>query len=131
MAHDNSLKRHIGILKVGKVTIGNNVFIGAKSLILPNVTIGNNVIIGAGSVVVHSVPDNVVIAGNPARIIKSLDAYIDKFQQIMVYKPLLDHSYTPYNISEEKQNQIKQLCKEGFCFIMSENYDRINGLRIR
>ena len=51
-------------------TIGNNVSIGANVNIIGDITIGNNVIIGAGSVVVKDVPDNCVIAGNPARIIR-------------------------------------------------------------
>lgn len=54
------------------VTIGHNVWIGGSATILPGVTVGNNVVIGAGAVVTRSVPDGVVIAGNPARIIKHL-----------------------------------------------------------
>lgn len=50
--------------------IGNNVFIGIHSLILPGVKIGNSVIIGAGSVVTKDIPDNCIAAGNPARIIR-------------------------------------------------------------
>lgn len=52
--------------------IGNYVDIGAHSVILGDITIGDNVIIGAGSIVVKDVPSNVVIAGNPAKIIKFL-----------------------------------------------------------
>ncbi len=52
------------------VEIGKNVFIGEKALILPGVTIGDNCIIGAGSVVTKSFCSNVMIAGNPAKIIK-------------------------------------------------------------
>ncbi|MDR4899892.1 serine acetyltransferase [Bacillus mycoides] len=51
--------------------IGNNVYLGTGSKILGNVTIGNNVIVGANSVVVKSIPDNTIVAGNPAQIIKS------------------------------------------------------------
>ena len=50
-------------------TIGNNVSLGANVLIIGDVTIGDNVIVGAGSVVVKDVPSNVVVVGNPARII--------------------------------------------------------------
>ena len=51
----------------GTITIGDNVFIGAKSTILYDVKIGNNVIIGAGSVVTKDIPDGVVAAGVPCR----------------------------------------------------------------
>ncbi len=54
-------------------TIGNNVNIGANVCIIGGITIGNNVTIGAGSVVIKDVPDNVIIAGNPARVIKRLN----------------------------------------------------------
>ena len=54
-------------------TIGNNVSLGANVNIMGNVTIGNNVIVGAGSVVVKDVPDNCIVAGNPAKIIKFIE----------------------------------------------------------
>lgn len=62
----------------GGVKIGNNVFIGMKSTILKGVRIGNNVIIGANSLVNKDVPDNCVVAGNPARVVMSLDQYYEK-----------------------------------------------------
>ena len=52
--------------------IGNNVDIGANSVIIGDIEIGDNVIIGAGSIVVKSVPANCVVAGNPAKIIKQI-----------------------------------------------------------
>ena len=54
------------------VTIGDNVWIGGSVTILPGVTIGNNTTIGAGSVVTKDIPDDVVAAGNPCRVIKKL-----------------------------------------------------------
>ena len=56
----------------GAPIIGNNVNIGANVVILGDIQIGDNVIIGAGSVITKSVPDNVVIVGNPARIVRCL-----------------------------------------------------------
>ncbi|MCX4313342.1 MAG: sugar O-acetyltransferase [Clostridia bacterium] len=55
-----------------KVTIGNNVWVGAHATILPGVTVGDNAVIGAGAVVTKDVPANTVAAGNPARIIKQI-----------------------------------------------------------
>lgn len=62
----------------GEVVIGNNVFIGMNSIIVKGITIGNNVVIGAGSVVTKNIPDNVVVAGNPCRIICDIDSYYKK-----------------------------------------------------
>lgn len=57
-----------------ELTIGNNVWIGSRVIILGNVKrIGNGVIIGAGAVVTKSIPDNAIVAGNPARIIRYRD----------------------------------------------------------
>lgn len=62
------------------IKIGNNVYIGTGSIILPGVTIGDNVIIGAGSVVTKDIPSNTVFAGIPARFIKSIEEYKDGIQ---------------------------------------------------
>lgn len=59
---------------LGGVTVKRLARIGANSTILPGVTIGENSLVGAGSVVTKDVPDNVVVAGSPARIIKSIDS---------------------------------------------------------
>ncbi|MPQ44748.1 maltose acetyltransferase domain-containing protein [Clostridium tarantellae] len=54
------------------VTIGDNVWIGGHSTINPGVTIGNNVVVASGSVVTKNIPNNVVIGGNPAKILKTI-----------------------------------------------------------
>lgn len=64
-------RKHLGIMK--PVTIGNDVWIGGNATILPGVTIGNNVVVAAGAVITHDVPDNVVVGGVPAKIIKQID----------------------------------------------------------
>ena len=57
------------------ITVGDNVYIGIRSLIMPGVKIGNNVIIGANSVVTKDIPDNTVCVGSPARKIKTVEQY--------------------------------------------------------
>jgi len=56
------------------ITIGDNVWLGGRSIINPGVTIGDNVVVGSGSVVVRDVPPNVIVAGNPARVVRQLPA---------------------------------------------------------
>lgn len=78
----------------GKVKIGDNVFIGFNTTILKGTTIGNNVIIGANSLVNHDIPSNVVVAGNPAKIIMSIEEYYEKRKKRqLIEAEELFHSY--------------------------------------
>ena len=86
LAHDYSYAvcrstHHAMLQKSGTTCIGDNVFIGINAVILMKTHIGNNCIVGAGSVVSGYFEDNVVIGGNPARVICSLDEYYQKLQR--------------------------------------------------
>lgn len=63
------------------IVVGNNVYIGEETLILPGVHIGNNVVIGARSVITRDIPDNSVAVGVPCRVIKTTDEYLKKLQK--------------------------------------------------
>lgn len=113
LAHDASMHNVLGYTKIGCVSIGNGVFIGAGSVVLPNVKIGDNSIIGAGSVVTKDVPPNVVCAGNPARVLSTLDEFIDKNRELMKKSFLYQEEYTLRgNISEAKKNQQREELKK-------------------
>ena len=94
LCHDASTKTFLNYTKVGRVTIGDRVFIGAESVVLPGVTIGNDVIIGANSTVTHDIPSNSVAVGSPARVICSLEEYLEKERSRMKDAPIYDESYT-------------------------------------
>lgn len=111
LAHDASTKTFLGYTKIGRVIIGNRVFIGAGTVILPGVTIGNDVIIGANSTVTHNVPDGMVAVGSPAKVIYSTDEYLAKERKRMETAPIYGEEYTLRgNITEtHKQQQIDNL----------------------
>ena len=109
LCHDASTKQFLGFTKIGRVRIGNNVFIGAESVILPGVSIGNNVIIGANSTVTHDIPDNSVYAGTPAELLCSLNEYLEKEKTRMSTSPCYGDDYTlRKNVSMEKRFEQKQ-----------------------
>jgi len=108
LCHDASTKLFLNKTKIGRVTIGNNVFIGAESVILPGVTIGSNVIIGANSTVTCNIPNNSVIAGSPAKILYSLDEYLSKEKQMAMQSPYYGEEYTlRKNVSMEMRMKQK------------------------
>lgn len=96
LTHDASLKRFIGndCNKIGRIVIGDNVFIGKNTVILPNVHVGNNVIIGVGSIVTTDIPDNSVVVGNPARVISSIEDFKQKHLDKMNNNPELVYKGT-------------------------------------
>ena len=90
LAHDASLNKYNGCVKIANVHIGKKCFVGSGSIILAGTDIGDNCIIGAGSVVRGKIPDNSVVIGNPAQIICNTDYYERK------YKIMCDESFTKY-----------------------------------
>jgi maltose O-acetyltransferase len=87
LAHDASTRRHLGYSRVAPVAIGRRVFIGARAVILPGVTIGDDAIVGAGSVVRRDVEPGTVVAGNPARVIATTEAYLDRHRATLERRP--------------------------------------------
>lgn len=75
----------------GRITVGNNVFIGMNAMVMPGVNIGDNVIIGSGSIVTKDIPSNSVACGVPAKVIESIDDYYKKNKKNID----LTKNYTP------------------------------------
>jgi acetyltransferase-like isoleucine patch superfamily enzyme len=76
-----------GTVKMGIIDIGDNVFIGVNSVILPNTRIGSNVVVGAGSIVTKDIPSNVVAVGVPARVISTIEDYAKRSLEASITIP--------------------------------------------
>ncbi len=117
LAHDASTQNYLGFTKIGRVKIGNNVFIGAGCIILPNVTIGNDVIIGAGSIVSKNIPDNSLALGSPAKVIGKTSDYILKNKKAMELSPMFDMSFAIDKINSFKKKEMIDKLNYGIGYI--------------
>lgn len=108
LAHDASTKKELGFSKVGKVSIGNDVFVGHGSIILPGVTIGDRVIIGAGSVIRNNIPSNCVVVGNPANIVCTYDEYINKNKKRLQEVPRYN-TFWKNKSKKEKDQMVEEI----------------------
>ena len=79
ITHDGGVwvfrQQHPDIDVIAPISVGNNVFIGLNTIILPGVSVGDNCVIGAGSIVTKDIPSNYVAAGIPARCLRTIDEY--------------------------------------------------------
>lgn len=118
MAHDASTKKILGYTKIGKIHIGDNVFIGANATVLPGVCIGNNSVVGANSVVTKSVPENTVVAGNPARVVCTLSEFKEKNSSILQNTRVFGREYRfSKSLSEAQKNEMREAVSNGIAFI--------------
>lgn len=106
IAHDASTKTFLGYTKLGKINIKENCFIGDSSIILPGVTIGPNSIVGAGAIVTKDVPEGKIATGNPARVIATLEDYINKIKELSKDKKIFNEDYLIGNLDVKKRNEL-------------------------
>jgi acetyltransferase-like isoleucine patch superfamily enzyme len=84
---------------IAPIKVGNNVNIGWDAIIMPGITIGDNCVVGCNAVVTHDVPPNSIVAGVPARVIESIDEYVQKNQnRLMPIKHLGNEKKKEYLI---------------------------------
>jgi maltose O-acetyltransferase len=96
LAHDAMPNEYIDATRVGRVIIHESCHFGVGTVILPGVEIGPRSVVGSNSVVVDDIPPNTLAAGNPARVICSLDEFLEKHRQAMKTAPLFP--YKEYDI---------------------------------
>ena len=118
IAHDASTKKILGYTKLGKIDIKENCFIGDSTIILLGVTIGPNSIVGAGSLVTRDIPPSTVAAGNPAKVICSLDDYIKRMRNLAEGKKIFDESYFIENLDDRKRKELLKSVGNSIGFIV-------------
>jgi maltose O-acetyltransferase len=82
IAHDAAIKHLTGYTEVRPVVIGEGCYIGAGAIVLPGSSVGDGAVIGAGSVVRGEIPEGVIAAGNPARVIGQVSELRDRHKQL-------------------------------------------------
>lgn len=120
LAHDASTNVVGCCTKLGRVEIGNNVFIGTHSIILCNTHIGDNVVVGAGSVVTKDLPSNGVYAGVPAVRICSIEEYREKSKSLLNTRPRFDDRFDWMQWREapmEEKERMKKELEDGVGFV--------------
>jgi maltose O-acetyltransferase len=118
MAHDASMNKFIGVTRIGLVRIHNNCFIGDSTLILPNVSIGPNTVIGAGSVVIRDIPADSIAAGNPARVIGSIEDFKKKHDEnINQFRCFSEEDFNIDVISEKRKQEMIDYLNEHIAYM--------------
>lgn len=118
LAHDASVGYLTKSTRVGVIEIGDHCFIGAETVILPNVKIGEWCIIGAGSVVTKNIPSHSIAAGNPAKVICTIEEFQMKHEQnlrshYVSHKPWREWT----NASEQEWEELRRACSETYGYI--------------
>jgi maltose O-acetyltransferase len=128
LAHDAQMDEYLDAARIGRVVIHESSHIGARTVILPGVEIGPRTVVGAGSVVTKSLPPDTVCAGNPARVICSLDEYLRKHRERIASARTFD--YAQYDIrvqTPERRAELIAACDAGPAYVVGGRSAELRG----
>ncbi|WP_319586827.1 acyltransferase [uncultured Desulfobulbus sp.] len=122
-AHDDAPVKFGGnFVRLGKVDIKENCFIGDSCIILPGVTIGPNVIVAAGSVVNKSIPPDTCVAGVPARFYANFHDVIENVQEKAKVNPVFfSEDLRHENLTEELKSEVRKAVFNDTCFVQRKS----------
>jgi maltose O-acetyltransferase len=117
LAHDAQMDEFLDAARIGRVVIHESCHVGTCSIILPGVEIGPRTIVGAGSVVSRTLPPETVCAGNPAKVLMTLDEYLAKHRARL--ETARTFPYEPYGTWPDaaKRAELAEATKTADCYI--------------
>jgi maltose O-acetyltransferase len=113
IAHDASTKYVIGKSRLGRISIGSRCFLGDSVIVLAGVKIGDDCIVGAGSLVNKNIPAGSVAAGNPARVLCTIDEYRARHQAALAAGTLFDESAWAESADEATRTKVLDALNRG------------------
>lgn len=128
LAHDAQMDEYLDAARIGRVVIHESCHIGARTTILAGVEIGPRTLVGAGSVVSSSLPPDSVCAGNPAKVICSLDDYLERHRKRMAERPRF--AYDQYDIralTPERRAELVAAVRDGDAYVTGGRSAELRG----
>jgi len=128
LAHDAQMDEFLDAGRIGRVLVRSHSHIGARTVILPGVEIGPRTIVGANSVVSRSLPPDTVCAGNPARVLRTLDEYLEWHRSRMKTCPTFDFmSYDDRFLTPERRAELVAAVATSDAYIVGGHSATLRG----
>lgn len=128
LAHDAQMDEYLDAARIGRVTIHESCHIGARCIILAGVEIGPRTLVGAGSVVTRSLPADSVCAGNPAKVICTLEEYLAKHREKLARSPRFPYDTYDINaLTPERRAEVIAACAAGDAYITGGHSAELAG----
>jgi len=128
LAHDAQMDEYLDAARIGRVTIHDSCHVGARSIVLAGVTMGPRTIVGAGSVVTKSLPPDTVCAGNPAKVICTLEEYLERHRRRIEQKPVFDYAlYDIRTLTPERRAELVAATANGDAYIAGGHSAELRG----
>lgn len=128
LAHDAQMDEFLDAARIGRVRIHSSCHIGARTVILPGVDIGPRTLVGASSLVTASLPPETVCAGSPARVMCSLDEYLERHRAAMRTSPTFDYEWYDIGaLTPERHQEMLEACAERDAYITGGRSAELRG----
>ena len=128
LAHDAQMDEFLDAARIGRVWIRESCHIGSRTVVLPGVEVGPRTIVGSNSVITRSLPPDTVCAGNPAKVICSLDEYLERHRERL--RKLPNFPYQEYDVralTDERRAELVRAVTQDDAYIVSGRTAEIQG----